>query len=829
MFYYQQTISSPCRPCTEDDFERLTHEGWVKDIIEQVRAADRAGDKEKANALKRKLPMFLFMAGDIKETTNSKGVTDTWRKQEAVKLNGMFMLDVDDLDDPKKTLAEVEERTERKLPQLCDYLGIVLVHVTPKGHGLRFVAQADPEGGNLSNNQHWLANYLGLKVDEACKDSSRGSFCPTADDILFIDKQQLFSYNNEEYDQKFGDAYRSGDSRGAAARSNGRAAARGVSDGTDGDAVASVEQETSAAAGADSVDLERNDDGEYTFKGIPFKEIIEEYWKQDGGRPSLGERHPRVLALANRLRYITDNRPESLLRVIDTCGLPGKEVKDIVDAACAYKMAPFMPPRMRKVLESVGVASTQTKGGTSDGDNAHATLRRNYEDWWDQMRPLLTDGALKDATDPLPPLNRLGGVMAAGCMLGTYLTRCWFRHYDGKERRLSFLVYIIGDAASGKGDFVDMDKLIMEPMKVADHAGREWERQYKEDKAQRATSSQAQKKAAQQIQHPVIRYVPSTISNAKLYARLTDAKELINGEEVHLHLYTFEAELATALRVQTGSWAGKLDLECKSFQNEDAGVDYANEQSVNGIIQVNWNQVITGTPDAMNRKIKPLTVLDGLVTRLALFVMPTNRYQMISRERRVANHDAETRLRSWGYKLEKLHGEIQCEKLVDAAWDWCNNIATEAGERDDEITDYFRKRVPMYIVRYGIVYNVLRDYDYLLKQQEAGKPLKLRLKQQDLDFALLMGEIILSMQIRQYGEMVRQALINQSKDFVPIIRNTKNYEEFNRLPNTFTLKQAQELTGKAYNAASQWLSRYVERGLLKRVKQGSYEKLIKGS
>lgn len=804
----------------------------MKDIIEQVRAAARVGDKDKANALKRKLPMFNFMAGNIKETTNSKGKTDTWRLQEQTSLNGLYMLDVDDLkeynNDPREFIRIWTCDGLEPLERICRQLGILLIHITPKGHGLRFVAKADPERGNLSDNQHWLAEtYLSLPLDEACKDSSRGSFCPTADDILFIDKEQLFDYNNEEYDQKFGDAYRSGDSRGAAARSNGRAAARGVSDGTDGDAVASVEQETSAAAGADSVDLERNDDGEYTFKGIPFKEIIEEYWKQDGGRPSLGERHPRVLALANRLRYITDNRPESLLRVIDACGLPRKEVKDIVDAACTYKMAPFMPPRMRKVLESVGVASAQAKGGTSDGDNAHATLRRNYEDWWDQMRPLLTDGALKDATDPLPPLNRLGGVMAAGCMLGTYLTRCWFRHYDGKDRRLSFLVYIIGDAASGKGDFVDMDKLIMEPMKAADHAGREWERQYKEDKAQRATSSQAQKKAAQQIQHPVIRYVPSTISNAKLYARLTDAKELINGEEIHLHLYTFEAELATALRVQTGSWAGKLDLECKSFQNEDAGVDYANEQSVNGIIQVNWNQVITGTPDAMNRKIKPLTVLDGLVTRLALFVMPSNRYQMISRERRVPNHDAETRLRSWGYKLEKLHGEIQCEKLVDAAWDWCNDMATEAGEKDDEITDYFRKRVPMYIVRYGIVYNVLRDYDYLLKQQEAGKPLKLRLKQQDLDFALLMGEIILSMQIRQYGEMVRQALINQSKDFVPIVRNTKNYEEFNQLPNTFTLKQAQELTGKNYQTVSSWLTNYVKRGFLKRVKQGTYEKTVK--
>lgn len=800
---------------------RLTTDDHVKAITQQVRAAVAAGDTEKANQLKRKLPLLVYMAGRIGETTNGRGVTDTWRRQEAILLNGLYMLDVDGLDSVADTVAGLGELTP-----LCHELGILLIHITPKGHGLRFVAKADAERGNLSDNQHWLAKQLNLPVDEACKDSSRGSFCPTMDDIIYINKE-IFDYDNKDYDEKYGPAYRAGSSAGTAVCADAAGAAAGGVGGQDSAEVRTDVEKDAAAEGAADVELEVDDDGNYVFKGVPFAAICAKYWEQEGGRPAAGERHTRVLQLANRLRYITDNNPEALLRVIDACGLPRKEVEQIARSACSYKMAPFMPPRVRKLLEGVGLASPAQQDAQAEDADTDEQLRRNYEDWWVQMQPLLTDGALKDATDFMPPLNRLGGVMAAGCMLGTYLTRCWFRHYDGRDRRLSFLVYIIGDAASGKGDFVTMDRLIMEPMKAADRAGREWERQYKEEKQARATSSKAQKADALKQQHPVIRYVPSTISNAKLYARLTDAKEEVGGEEMHLHLYTFEAELATALRVQTGSWAGKLDLECKSFQNEEAGVDYANEQSVNGIIQVNWNQVITGTPDAMNRKIKPLTVLDGLVTRLALFIMPSNRYHMISRVSQQQNHDAETRLRAWGYKLERLHGEIQCEALVDAAYQWCNDMADEARENRDLVADYFRKRVPMYIVRYGIVYNVLRDYDYLLKQQEAGNPLKLRLKQQDVDFALLMGDIIFNMQIRQYGEMVRQALINQSKDFVPIIRNTKNYEMFNQLPNYFTLQQAQELTGKNYKVVSMWLSRYVERGLLKRVKQGTFEKLLK--
>ena len=76
-------------------------------------------------------------------------------------------------------------------------------------------------------------------------------------------------------------------------------------------------------------------------------------------------------------------------------------------------------------------------------------------------------------------------------MFGTYLTRCWWEHFDGKDYRLSFLVYIVGAAASGKSFLTEMDRLIMAPMMAADRVGREWERQYKEEMQQRGGGSDA--------------------------------------------------------------------------------------------------------------------------------------------------------------------------------------------------------------------------------------------------------------------------------------------------------------------------------------------------
>ena len=792
-----------------------------------ARQALGAGDRQQYDKHKRSLPLFVFMAGNIHGSRyidkqgNDHGI-DMWRRQSECYLNGLVMLDFDHLgEDPASVF------TERIMPHSAD-IGLLLAYVTPSADGIRLVCKADVKTGNLADNQRHIAGIIGLASDEACKDSSRGSFACTKEDVLYIDNE-LFTYQNDEYDKEFGDAYRRGDSRGSAGGPDGGTGAHRVDSGKGVCNVGQGAQQAPAPAGGTKpVEDDADTSDELCFKGIPYSAIVEEYWRQDGGRPAPGERHTRVLAMANRFRYITDNNPDVLLRVIDHCGLPDEEVRGIVTAACAYKMAPFTPPTMRKVLQAV----SQGRGEALDGavplgmDAPGTEAAIPYKEWWTQMRPLL-NAALQDALYAMPDEVKPGGAMAALAMLGTYLTRCWWEHYDGERRRLSFLVYIMGDAASGKSFAVELDRLIMEPMKAADRAGREWERQYKEDKAQRATSSAAQKKAAQEIKHPVIRYVPSTISNAKLYARLTDAVELVDGEELHLHLFTFESELATALRVQQGSWAGKLDLECKSFQNEEAGVDYANEQSVNGIIQVNWNQVITGTPDAMNRKIKPVTVLDGLVTRLAMFLMPSNHFHMISRKEKIRDFDAEARLRTWGYKLEELSGELVCPWLVDAAYDWCNERAKEAEMENDIVADYFRKRVPMYIVRYGLVYAVLDNYQKLLELKHDGKPMKVPFSKKALKFALLMGDIIYYMQIRQYGEMVMNALTAQTKDFKPRKRRSRYAELYTRLPNEFTNEQLAEIFGITKNSANLHCTRFVERKWVERVKQGTYRKIIK--
>ena len=412
-------------------------------------------------------------------------------------------------------------------------------------------------------------------------------------------------------------------------------------------------------------------------------------------------------------------------------------------------------------------------------------------------------------------------------MLGTYLTRAWWEHFDGKDYRLSFLCYIVGGAASGKSFIVDLDRLIMEPMVAADRVGREWERQYKEEMKKRSASSKNAKAEAPEQQHPVIRYVPSTISNAMLYRRLTDAiDEHVtgpDGQPMHLHCYTCEAELATALRAQTGSWAGKNDLELKSFHNEVAGVDYANDQSVNGIIQVNWNQVVSGTPEAMSRKIRPATVLDGLVTRLVLFLMPSNDFTMIERQRALRDHERECYLRSIGLKLEQVAGELRCDRLVDFCYHYEKQLADEARLEQDFCLDYFRKRIPVIMMRYTLVRIVLRQIDAAIKGED------LTVEDSDLEFARLIGDWCLMAQMHMFGEQVMEALERERSSFTPRRRSRKVREAYAALPTELTTETlVSEGVAKDLNCAAKTLTRWIDDGLVVRLSdKKTYRKLFK--
>ena len=564
--------------------------------------------------------------------------------------------------------------------------------------------------------------------------------------------------------------------------------------------------------------------GGLLFNGVSYRDIIARYFEAGGGEPGVGSRHQRLLQLAGALRYITDNNPAFLLRALQEHPLckayydeDPRDLTAIADSVCQRQTYPSLPKRLVEALKAAGV---QQPDAPSDGQPARLAAP-DYAGYAQRLLPLLGDSpGLREAVADIPDRLKLGGVLAATAMLGTYLTRCWWEHFDGRLYRLSFLTYIIGGPASGKSFLTELDRLLMAPMLVADRVGRAAEQQYKEEQRRRKANEKLP-----EMPHPVIRYCPSSTSNAILYRRLRDAvdeslEDPYTGEPIHLHLITIESELATALRAQVGSWAGKNDLELKAFQNEFAVVDFANSDSTNGPLQVNWNQVVSGTPESLSRKIKPSNILDGLVTRLSLFLMPDNRHQMIARRRYHRDPDRECYLRSLGYKLEEVKGCLEVPRLVDFCYDYERELTLRGDIEDDDIIDHFRKRIPLIMMRHALVRIVLRQLD----KARRGEPLEV--EDSDLEYARLIGDWCLEMQLFMFGQMFVEADEKARGVFAPAKMHAATRQCYNSLPADFTAQTLIEMNlAKDANSARVKIARWLEKGLVEKTDNG-YKKKV---
>ncbi len=819
----------------DPDNEAGLHQELQAEIAKAQTAAKPISD------LKAGLPLIIYQA-TFDETKSKSGQVAAWRKQSAARLNGLYMIDIDHVEQPRKVYEGFRQRN--------DELGILLVHITPSGHGLRIVAKADAERGNLAANQRWLAQELGLKLDEACKDASRGSFCPSFEDLLHINKDELFTYDNKMYDEKWGDSYRNPSTSSTVQPASSTAQPASSTAQPDS-------SETSQSANLSTpLPHREGQGGGSSYHGIPYAVICDKWFELVlGGQPSVGDRHGSLYRLACDLRYITDFNPVLLKDILSSIPVGQEiiaergqaEIERIANDACIQRRNVYLPKRLQEVLKAlnivsptayssttlalqganggVAVSSQQGAGqGAAASDDVPVVIDHEY--WYQRLKPFLKEGDLfSEAVKYLPNHLKMGGILASGCMFGTYLTRVWWKHFDGENCRLSYMVQIVGDAASGKSFIKGLDKLIMDPLEKLDKDGREAERQYKMEVKRRKISSKNAKGEAPKEPAVCIRKIPSATSNNVIQRRLVNAVDPntigVNGEPMHLHLYTIETEQVTALKAQKNNWSDKLDIELKSFHNEPTGVDYASDESVNGMTDANYNTVTSGTWGDFKRRYMQGNVLNGMSTRLIIFPMPSNKYKMLDRSDGIVDNEREQLLRTIGFKLEQVKGCINVSRLVDFAYDYGVKLARESELEQDDCLDYFRKRIPIIMIRYTLVRIIARQLDAILRGEDPV------VTDEDLDFACLIADFCLMAQMSVFGDCVMKALATENLIFTPRKRSNKVREAYAKLPMEGITPELLVSMGlsNSVNAAKKTLARWQEDGLVA-YQEGTFKKIF---
>ena len=821
-------------PCTGEVFNAVCGSQEVKDRIIRARQALAAGDRKRYDAEKRGLPMFSFMCTFMpnqgKDGSWPKG---TWRNQHSVRLNGLVMLDLDHLPmAPREAFATIP-------PHMLDTnsctTAILLAHVTPSGQGLRLVCTADVQRGTIEQNQQYISRCLGSELeqycDKSCKNADRVSFAVTKNDIIYLNNE-IFNYDNPEYDQKFGDTYRRGgsaaahrvaDPAAAAVAAGDPAAAKGADGGPAAGAVADglAVDAGAVALGQDGVSTALPKD----YRGTPWQKIVDA-WLSQNGAPVPGERHQKLLRMAGDLRYLCDNNPAWLRQIValapyvkDMLGEGADdEVSKLCTDACGRKTWMSTPRRVLDLMAAAGISDAARKKGAENLPDPSL-----YDTFYQRLKPLLAP-PYDAATYYVDDANKLGAVFASGTMFCTLMTRCHYLHYDGEQHRMNPQTFIIGDPAAGKSFADRLDRIIMGALKAADRPGREAEAEYKRKQQERATSSKEQKGEALKRPTLPIRYLPSRTSNAIFYRRLQNAVEETGGDVVNLHLYTFDSELDSNTTAQSGgAWIGKHDLELKAFHNEYTGVDYANSDSVNDILPVFYNTVCTGTPISLARKITLRNVNDGYCSRIAVFRMLPDAYKMVRRGKPNVNHEKDCELKQWAFRFDQLRGEMNIGRLVDYTYDLCEQSAFEAEASSDRVLDYLRKRAVFYAQWLTVPRIAARAFLEHKDEPQLATPENWTVTDDDLRFAQLMYDAVIYWQDRFFGQMLEESWENAAKEFMPRKRRSRNDALFATLPQNFTPQLLSEMMGWSGNAARRQCERWEATGLIQK-KGNGYEK-----
>ena len=777
--------------CTRELFYQTVGSPEVAQTIASARAARAQGDERKYQNLKKRLPAFCFMGTFMPSHGKNGNLPEgMWRLQSQVRLNGLVMHDFDHLGEKGLTPYNLFKRIPAWMldDKSCAF-ALLFAARTPSGDGLRLVTMADPQRGDIAQNQQHIASILGTECDESVKNADRMSFAVTKDDIYYIN-DLIFTYENEEYDRRFGGLYRT------------------PSRSPEGGEVAALE-----------------------FNGVPFQSIVDK-WIEERGVPAEGTRHLTMLRLAGDLRYICDNDPAKVKKAVRLAAFVrdieqergSEEVDNACEDACERKMYMSIPKNFSAILEQLGATKALPLGGAGGGLRGlppfGGTEGGVYASFWERLKPLLTS-PYKEACSLTEDYNKLGAVMAAGGMFCTLMTRCWYEHFNGDRQRMNPQVYIIGMPAAGKSFADRLDSIIMGPMQAADRVGREAEAEYNRKLKERQTSSKELKGSALKKPELMVRYCLSKTSNAVLFHRMRNAHEQVDGEEMHLHLYTFDSELDANTKAQSGgTWIDKHDVELKAFHNERTGVDFSNVDSANGVYEVYYNTVCTGTPLSLQRKINIRNVNDGLCSRIAFFRMVPDGFKMIAKGSRTRNHDLECCLKQWAFRFDSMKGELKVQKLVDHVYSLCEQSAWEAEASGDRVLDFLRKRAVFYATWFTIPRIYGRQWDAYQKTGEV------EVDDSDLQFASLMYEAVIYWQDHFFGRMLQESWDNAEQEYKPRKHMSANDAVFAQLKNEFTTQDVIGRLNISKGGACAQLNRWVAQGLCERTAQGRYKKKI---
>ena len=613
---------APALPATRQEWEAMRREPWLAEMCRRIEAGDEN--------LKRRLPIWTPHCAAFRD--NHRAAAD------ALKPLPRLMLDFDE----KGHSAEILERS-LALQKEGKWQVLLVEESVRRGTHVLIVL---PDGMTPQEAQQRFSADVGFQADGALKDVSRCIYMVPEDHTLYVDEEKLFAPAVPPV----------GTYHGA----------------SDDDANANETLKADVAAPAETPQA----DAPWcvpTFKGIPYSQIIQQWFRLAGGEPVQGERNDKLHRLASHLRYIADNDEALLLQVMPRYGLSEEEMKGLIHSACSAKWY-AMPKMMRQAIEN------EERKMKNEESLKNEELRIKNEEWpaddeennsqlsiLNFPLPKRLPALIKLLVSRTPDVYKPAVAHAVFPALGAHLHRVRFKYIDNVEHEATLMNVLMAGTGAGKDCISEPINRIMADIRRRDEDNLRREREWKNE----VTSKGANKDKRQRPEGLIIQEIDADMTNPAFVMRMAEA----DGHFLYTKLN--EIDQFDALR-GSGRGGQQFQIMCLAF---DPGNRYGQTrvgvQSVTEkvTIRFNWN---AATTIQKGKRYFSRVLTDGPISRINFCTIPERE---IGAEMPVyGTYDAafDEELRPYIENLVKAQGLIDCPqafKLAQTLKEECADFA----------------------------------------------------------------------------------------------------------------------------------------------------------
>ncbi len=639
-FSMVENVGGKAQIVTRESFEALIDRPQVAELCRRISEQGslaagcpddilRDGLLRKVGELKRSLPAFCWHAT----------FKDGKRNNFSATASGLVMIDIDHIENPEQTFKRIREQAIT--------LGLVAAHITPSACGLRLVF-VKLVNMVIEEAQRWLTEQLKLQsVDSCTKDLARLSFAVPRSHWLFIDFDILFGNKTFTHQSPTPNT-----------------------PPTTPKPTTTPTQTPKPTTTTTTTQKPSTTTYEDTYKGIPYSAIVDCLESLYGGKPVHGNRNTQIFSMACMLRYICNDDPEWIAKILPTYGEAESKWRSSIHSACSRNQSQSIPALLLQAIE-------MAKLKTSQDENLSTKTAAAFDDNEPPKMPQRLPKLIRHLIKNVPYVCRESVANAVFPALATHLSNVTFRLIDGTQKEATFMCVTMARQSSGKASINKPIEYIMADIRERDNISRKREQEWKDSLGTKGANKEKPKRP----EDLCVQYLVTDMTNAAFVQRLKDA----DGK----YIYTNLEELEMLKQLQTNGMKDIGKIICLCYDNGMYGQERVGTQSVTALLPLRWNWNASSTVEKGLEFFRN-RLIDGTLSRVNFCTIINDE----TKDFVYGDYDEQfaSELKPFIANLNLCKGEVSCNKALDMARRLQKHCQELAHQTEDVIYQEFAYR-----------------------------------------------------------------------------------------------------------------------------------------